>query len=168
MSIVKKDNLILGERTMQRLDNNTIAAVAKYSINFTELKNKFCLSQHYNGSNSFFYVNGVKTYQFKAKDSKIKPYSLCLGIISKDFTVDDMKNTGSNGYLYDFFVNYNAIDVSDTVDIHNNLMKKHNIKKMLKFIRKAFIALLSFSRSLTHVVKVSDLAKCKSLKMNHT
>ena len=27
----------------------------------------------------FLFVNAVKMYQFKAKDSEIKPYLLCLG-----------------------------------------------------------------------------------------
>ena len=30
-------------------------------------------------------------YQFKANDSKIKPYPLCLGKIPKDFTLDNIK-----------------------------------------------------------------------------
>ena len=50
------------------------------------------MSLHYNAANSFSYINGVKIYQFKAKESEIKPYPLCLGNISKDFTVDNMKN----------------------------------------------------------------------------
>ena len=49
-----------------------------YSINFTEQQKKFCLNLHYNISNSFLLVNGVKTYQFKEKESKISSYSLCL------------------------------------------------------------------------------------------
>ena len=49
------------------------------------------LSLHFNGSNSFLFVIAAKKYQFKAKDSEIKPYILCLGNISKDFTIDNMK-----------------------------------------------------------------------------
>ena len=33
-------------------------------------------------------------YEFKAKQSQIKPYPLCLGNISKDFTADNMKKQG--------------------------------------------------------------------------
>ena len=47
------------------------------------------LSLHYNGGNSFLFVNAVKMYQFKEKDSEIKPYPLCLGNTSKDFTLDN-------------------------------------------------------------------------------
>ena len=86
------------------------------------------LSLHYNGSNSFLFVNATKIHQFKAKDSEIKRYPLCLGNISKDFSVDNMKKTGLNGYVYDFSVDYNAIAVDAILDIHKYLMKKHDIK----------------------------------------
>ena len=72
-----------------------------------------CLSLHCNGSSCFLFVNGVKIYQFKANDSEIKPYSLCLGNISKDFTNDNMKKTGLYGHIYHFLVHCNSIDVDD-------------------------------------------------------
>ena len=52
MLITKQNILVLGERFTQGLDNTTIYAEKLYSINFTENK-KFCLSLHYNGSNSY-------------------------------------------------------------------------------------------------------------------
>ena len=55
-----------------------------YSINFTVTKKKFCLSLHYNGANSYLFVNGTEIYKFKAKDSEIVASPLCLGNISKD------------------------------------------------------------------------------------
>ena len=42
--------------------------------------------------------------KFKAKDSEIVATPLCLGNILKDWSVDNMKKTGLNGYLYDFSV----------------------------------------------------------------
>ena len=62
-----------------------------YSINFTVTKKKFCLSLHYNGANSYLFVNGTEIYKFKAKDSKIVAASLCFGNISNDWSVDNMK-----------------------------------------------------------------------------
>ena len=47
--------------------------------------------------------------------------------ISKDWLVDTMKDTGLNGYVYDFSVDYKATDVDDIKDIHKYLMKKNNI-----------------------------------------
>ena len=82
---------------------------------------------HYSGANSYLFVNGTEIYKFKAKDSTIVASPLCLGKISKDWLVDDMKRTGSNGYLYDFSVDYDPISVDDIKDIHNYLMKNNNI-----------------------------------------
>ena len=56
-----------------------------YSINYTEKKKKFSLSLHYNGANSYFFVNGTEIVKFKAKDSEIVAIPLCLGNISKDW-----------------------------------------------------------------------------------
>ena len=84
-----------------------------HSINFTENNKKFCLSLHYNGANSYLFVNGTEIYKFKAKDSEIVATPLCLGNNSKDFSVDYTKKTGLNGYIYDFSVDYDVIAVSN-------------------------------------------------------
>ena len=68
-----KDILILGEVPAQGLDDTTLTAEAKYPINFTQPRKRFVLNVHYNGSNSFLFVNATKIYQFK-------------------FTINDMKN----------------------------------------------------------------------------
>ena len=52
---------------------------------------------------------------------------VCLGNISKEFSVDNMKKTGSNGCVYDFSVDYEAIAVDDVLDIHKYFMKKNGI-----------------------------------------
>ena len=52
---------------------------------------------------------------------------LYLGNISKDWSVDNMKRIGFNGYVYDFSVDYDAIAVDDILDIHKYLMKKNNM-----------------------------------------
>ena len=86
-----KDILILGERPTQGLDGTTLTAEAKYPINFTQPNKRFALSLDYHGINSFLFVNATKVLQFKAKNSEIKDYTLCLGNISKDFTITNMK-----------------------------------------------------------------------------
>ena len=83
--------LILGEGPTQGLDDTTLKAEAKYPINFTQSGKRFVLSLHYNGSNSFLFVNATKVYQFKAKNSVIKDYALYLGNVSKDFTTNKMR-----------------------------------------------------------------------------
>ena len=80
-----KDIIILGEGSTQRLDDTTLTAEAKYPISFTQSGKRFELSLHYDGNNRFLFVDATKTYQFKAKDSEIKDYALCLGNFSKIF-----------------------------------------------------------------------------------
>ena len=126
MIIGKKDILILGKDTTQGL-KHALSAEKMYSINFTENNKKFCLSLHYNGANSYLFVNGTEIIKFKAKDSEIVATPLCLGNISKDWSVDNMKDTGLNGYVYDFSVDYDAIAVDDILDIRKYLMKNNNM-----------------------------------------
>ena len=92
----KKYILVLGIGPTQRLEY-TLTAEKIYSINFTVTKKKFCLSLHYKGTNSYLFVNGIEIYKFKAKDSEILASPLCLGNISKDWSVDNMKSIGLTG-----------------------------------------------------------------------
>ena len=82
--------LILGRGPTQGLES-TLGTEKMYSINFTNKNTKFCLSLHYHGANSCLFVNGTEIIKFKAKDSEILAYSLCLGNISKDWTNNNMK-----------------------------------------------------------------------------
>ena len=82
---------------------------------------------HYNGANSYLFVNGTEIIKVKAKDSEILAYSLCLRNISKDWSQDNMKKTGFNGYIYGFSTDYNTIAVSDILDIHKYVMKNNRI-----------------------------------------
>ena len=68
-----------------------LTAEKLYSIIFTENNKKFCLSLHYDGVNSYLFVNGIEIIKFKAKDSEIVATPLCLGNISKDFSADNIK-----------------------------------------------------------------------------
>ena len=86
-----KDILILGGAPTQGLGDSTLTAKAKYPINFTQQNKRFVFSLHYNGSNSFLFVNATEIYQFKGNISEIKDYALCLGNISKDSTINNVK-----------------------------------------------------------------------------
>ena len=72
-----KDILIFCEGPTQGLDSTTLTAETIYAISFTQPNKRFVLSLHYNGSNTFVFVNVRNMYQFKAKDSEIKDYTLC-------------------------------------------------------------------------------------------
>ena len=99
-----KDILILGEGLTQGLDDTTLTVESKYPINFTQSGKIFILSLHYNGSNIFLFVNATKIYQFKAKDSEIKHYALCLSNILKDFTINNLKKTTLKGSQKSFLL----------------------------------------------------------------
>ena len=65
----KRDILVLCGGPRQGLDGTTITAEAKYSIKFSRLGIKFCLSLHYKGNNIFLFANAIKIYQFKVNSS---------------------------------------------------------------------------------------------------
>ena len=85
---------------------------------------KFVLSLHYNGDNSYLFVNGVQQVKFKTKYRKINRNLLCLGNISTEFSISDMQKIGLYGNLYDFSVDYWSINTSKIHDIHSYLMEK--------------------------------------------
>ena len=122
-----KQILILGKDPTQGLGEHSLTTEKIYSDNFADHRKKCCLSLHYNGTNSYLFANSTEIIKFKAKDSNIIATPLCLGNISKDWSVDNMKDTGLNGYVYDFSVDYDATDIDDIKDIHKYLLKKNNI-----------------------------------------
>ena len=77
----------------------------------------------------YLFVNGKEIHKFKAKDSEIVVTTLCLGNISKDWSVDNMKKTELNGYVYGFSIDYNDTAVDKILEIHNYLMKKNDVVK---------------------------------------
>ena len=108
----EKDILILGKGPTQGLGEHSLTSEKMYPINLTANKGKNCLNLHYSGANSHLFANGTETTKFKAKDSEIvakdseilRWSSLCLGNNSKDWSVDNMKEIGLNGFVYDFSV----------------------------------------------------------------
>ena len=104
-----------------------------------------------------WYINFCK---FKAKDSEIAVTPLCLGNISNDWSVDNMKKTRFDGYVYDFSADYGATDVDDIKDIHKYLMKKNNIVKMKIFglLKKVFFIGLTILSSFTGINSLSCIS----------
>ena len=98
-----------------------------YSANFTVDNKIFCLSLHYNGDNSYLFVNGKEFTKFKAKNSELIKYPICLGSLSKDYDTNSRKGTGLYGNIYDFSVDYSVITNNKIVDIHKYSVKKNNV-----------------------------------------
>ena len=88
----KKNILVLGKGPTQGLEH-TLNAEKMYSNNFAVVRKKFCLILPYNGANSYLFVDGTEIYKFKTKYSEIVVGTICLGNISKDWSVDNIKRT---------------------------------------------------------------------------
>ena len=132
--IKNKDFLILGERPTQKLRDTILTAEAKYPINLAQLGKRFVLHYngvHYNGSNSLLFVNATKIYQFKANDSELKDYALCLGNISKDFTVNNTKKSGFKGTVKVFLFIIMLLILKSFWIYIDIWLKKRHIKQCL-------------------------------------
>ena len=124
----KANNIyVMGDFIVQGINDTTLYAEKIYSQNFTAVNKKFVLSLHYNGDDSYLFVNGKRELKFKAKDDQIVKEILCLGNISDDWTAANAQKTGLWGEIYDFAVDYTSINIGDIYNIHRCLMKKHNI-----------------------------------------
>ena len=124
----KANNIyVMGEFIVQGINDTTLYAEKIYSQNFTALNKKFVLSLHYNGDDSYLFVNGKRELKFKAKDDQIVKKILCLGNISDDWTAANAQKTGLWGEIYDFAVDYTSTNIGDIYNVHRHLMKKHNI-----------------------------------------
>ena len=113
----------MGKGQTQGLGEHSLTAEKMHSINFSATGKRFCLSLHYNGANSYLFVNGTEMIKFKAKDFDLHSIILCLGNISNDFSVSNMKKTGLCGTVYEFSVDYGAISVDNMLNTHKYLTK---------------------------------------------
>ena len=146
-----KDVLVLGRSLTQKIDDTTIYAEKMYSPNFTFANKTFCMSLHYNGDDSYLFINGKKVIKSNAKKQRVVE-KLSLGNISADFNQAATKLTGLYVYIYDFSVGYNPISNNKIHDIHAYLMKKNDIIQMFEFIKKCFFtAMTSFNFNLPNV-----------------
>ena len=92
------------------------------------LVKKLVLSLHYNGNNSYLYVNGNQELKFKAKTDQLVKEKLCLGNLSDQWTTSEPEKTGLYGKIYDFVVDYeHAAETTKILDMHRYLITKHSI-----------------------------------------
>ena len=89
----KANNIyVMGDLFVQGINDTTLYAEKVYSQNFTAVNKKFVLSLHYNGDDSYLFVNGKRELKFKAKDDQIVKF--CLGNISDNWTAANAQKTG--------------------------------------------------------------------------
>ena len=126
----KANNIyVMGDLFVQGINDTTLYAEKIYSQNFTQPSKKFVLSLHYNGDDSYLFVNGKQELKFKCKTEHLVKEKLCIGNLSDKWTTSELEKTGLHGNIYDFVVNYEEIvGVGTIYDFHRYLMIKHNIK----------------------------------------
>ena len=88
--------LVLSKDWIQGIDGTTTYAEKMYSTNFSVDDETFCLSLHYDDDNSYLFFNSKEIINFKAKNSEIVLYPLCLGNISIDFDLSYMEKNKIN------------------------------------------------------------------------
>ena len=120
---------MLGECPTCGINGRFGSPVKKFGINFTKTTEKFCLSLHYKGDNSYLFVKGQKIFKFKADRKKLNFLTqFCLGSISNGIGATKSRQVSLKGKVYNFSVDYNAIDKYDILNIHKHLMVKNNIE----------------------------------------
>ena len=125
----KANNIyVMGKDYIQKINDITIYSEKMFYRNFTDPGHKFLLSLHYNGENSYLFVNGKEELKFKAKTNQMIKENLCLGNLSSDWTRNESTKTSLYRNIYDFVVDYKAIVGTTTIyDMDKYLMIKHNI-----------------------------------------
>ena len=107
----KRNNIyIMGGGFVQGIADTTLYAEKVYIQNFTQSSKKFVLSLHYNGDDSYLFVNGKQELKFKSKAEHLVKEKLCIGNLSDQWTTDESEKTGLYGNIYDFVVDYKAIN----------------------------------------------------------
>ena len=119
---------LMGTGLTQGINDTTIYAEKNFYRNFTDFGKKFVLSLHYNGDNSYLFVNGRQELKFKAKTDQLVKEKLCIGNLSDQWTTCESEKTGVYGKSYDFVVDYEQIlGVKTIYDMRRYLIIKHNI-----------------------------------------
>ena len=126
----KANNIfVMSDGIAQGINDTTLYAEKLCSQNFIRPSIKFVLSLHYNGDNSYLFVNGKQELKFKIKIESLVKETLCIGNSSDQWTTSESEKTGLYGNIYNFVVDYEAIKgVGPIYHFHRYLMIKHNIK----------------------------------------
>ena len=85
---------LMGTSLMQSINDTTIYAEKNFYRNFTDFGKKFVLSLHYNGGDSYLFVNGRQKLKFKAKTDQLVKEKLCMGNLRDQWTTSESEKTG--------------------------------------------------------------------------
>ena len=110
---------VMGDGLTQGIHDTTLYVEKNYWRNFTDPGKKFIIGLHYNGDNSYLFVNGRQELKSKAKTDQLIKEKLCIGNLSDQWTASESEETGLYGNIYDFAVDYQAIvGVGPIYDMH--------------------------------------------------
>ena len=102
----------------------------KLSINFSKANTKLCLSLHYNGDNSYLFVNEKEIFKVKDDNKNVNiPTQFYLRSISNKFGATESREVS----LIEMCIIFQLITTlwtnkSDILNIHKCLTVKNNIK----------------------------------------
>ena len=118
---------ILGEGPTYGINGSFGTLEKKFDVNFSKANTKFCLGLHYNAHNSYLFVNRKEIFKFKSDNKNFNfPTRFCLGSVSNGCNNTESREVSLNGNVHDFSLDYNFIDKSDIINIHQYLMTKNN------------------------------------------
>ena len=117
---------VMGDGLTQGIHDTMLYVENNYWRNFTDPAKKFVISLHYNGDNSYLFVNSRQELKFKTKNDQLVKEKC------DQWTTSESEKTGLYGNIYDFLVDYQAVvGVGPIYDMHRYLMTKHNIKPLI-------------------------------------
>ena len=129
---------VMGDAFVQGINDTTLYAEKNFYRNFTDSGKRFILSLHFNGDDSYLFVNGRQELKFKTITGHLVKEKLCIGNLSDQWTTSESEKTGLYGNINDFVVDYEAIvGVAPIHDMHRYLMTKHNISP--EIIRQSLV-----------------------------
>ena len=119
---------LMGDGLAQGINDTTLYVEKYYWRNFTDPGKNFLIRLHYNGDESYFFVNGRQELKFKPKTDQLVKEKLCIGNLMDQWTVSESEKTGLYRNTYDFVVDYEQIVGLKTIyDMHRYSMTKYNI-----------------------------------------
>ena len=121
---------VMGDGFAQGIHDTTIYVEKNFYRNFTDPGKKFVLSLHYNGDESYFFVNGRQELKFKCKLDQLVKEKLCIGNLSDQWTASESEKTGLYRNIHDFVVDYEQIvGVGPIYDFHRYLMINSGVSR---------------------------------------
>ena len=100
---------VMGDGLTQGIHDTTLHVEKNYYGNFTDPGKTFVLRLHYNGDDSYLFVNGRQELKFKCKTDQLVKEKLYIGNLSDQWTTSESEKIGLYGNIYDFLVDYQAI-----------------------------------------------------------